>query len=122
VRGELAAAVPGVNIAITFHLTFPYSFTIDEPYSARMEAVASLSLAANIFQVVGFASKLWSTGQQTYQAGSTVENAELEVVVKDFQVLNRRLRSWSCPDPECLGPLSEDDQVRLFRIFLSCSS
>jgi hypothetical protein len=81
-----------------------------------MEAVAGLSLAANVLQVVDFASKLLSTGQQIYQAGSTVQNFELEVVVKDFEVLNKRLQSWSRPDPAVFGPLSDDDQVRMDRL------
>jgi hypothetical protein len=82
-RGELAVAVPGVNIVARY--SFEYFF-LPTPASGvyRMEAVAGLSLAANVLQVVDFASKLLSTGQQIYQAGSTVQNFELEVVVKDF--------------------------------------
>jgi hypothetical protein len=83
-----------------------------------MEAVAGLSLAANIFQVVDFAGKILNTGQQVYQAGSTVENAELEVIVKDFEVFIRRLQSCARPDPHVLGPLPDDDQVRLVELVM----
>jgi hypothetical protein len=76
-----------------------------------MEAAAAFGLAANVLQVVDFAYKILSTGDQIYQAGSTVQNSELEVVLKDFTVLNTRLKSWVRPDPDVLGPLEEDGQV-----------
>jgi hypothetical protein len=76
-----------------------------------MEAVAGLSLAANILQVVDFAAKLLSTGHQIYEAGSTVQNSELELVISDFTALNDRLRSWTRPDPAASGPLAKDSQV-----------
>jgi hypothetical protein len=76
-----------------------------------MEAAAAFGLAANVLQVVDFAYKILSTGDQIYQAGSTVQNSELEVVLKDFTVLNMRLKSWARPDPNVLGPLEEDGQV-----------
>ena len=79
-----------------------------------MEAVAAFGLAANILQVTDFAQKLLSTGRQIYQAGSTLQNAELEVAVKDFTILNKRLRSWDRSDPSVLGPMTEDGQVRIW--------
>jgi hypothetical protein len=88
-----------------------FSTSNNRAQAHAMEAIAALSLAANVFQVVDFAHKLLSTGQQIYQAGSTVQNAELEVVVQDFAVLNKRLQKQSRPDPDVLGPLSKDDQV-----------
>jgi hypothetical protein len=78
-----------------------------------MEAAAAFGLAANVLQVVDFAYKILSTGDQIYQAGSTVQNSELEVALKDFTVLNTRLKSWVRPDPDVLGPLEEDGQVRV---------
>jgi hypothetical protein len=76
-----------------------------------MEAVAAFGLAVNVLQVVDFASKVLTTGHQIYQAGATVHNAELEVVVNDFSILSKRLRSWVRPNTLVLGPLGEDGQV-----------
>jgi hypothetical protein len=86
-----------------------------------MEAVAAFGLAANVLQVVDFAQKLLSADHQIYQAGSTVEHDEIEVAVKDFTVLNKRLKTWARPDASALGPLTEDGQVRSFGQ-LSCGS
>lgn len=78
-----------------------------------MEGVAALSLAANILQIIDLARKLLSTGSEIYQAGTTVENGELEILTKDLSLLNSRLRSWARPSPDTQGPLAEDDQVRM---------
>jgi hypothetical protein len=77
-----------------------------------MEAVAAFGLAASILQVVDFASKILTTGHQIYQAGATVHNAELELVVNDFAILSKRLRSRGRPDTLVLGPLGDDGKVR----------
>jgi L-asparaginase/Glu-tRNA(Gln) amidotransferase subunit D len=77
-----------------------------------MEGIAAFGLAANVLQVVDFAQRLLSAGRQIYQAGSTVEHDELQVAVKDFKVLNNRLKTWARPDTSALGPLTEDGQVR----------
>jgi hypothetical protein len=76
-----------------------------------MEGVAAFGLAANILQVIEMIQKLLSTGQQIYQAGATVQNTELEVVLKDFTVLNNRLHSSIRPAPDVLGPITADGQV-----------
>jgi hypothetical protein len=76
-----------------------------------MEAAAGFGLAANVLQVVDFAYKILSTGDQIYQAGTTVQNSELEVALKDFTILNKRLKSWVRPNPDILGPLEEDGQA-----------
>ncbi|KAF2029097.1 hypothetical protein EK21DRAFT_113317 [Setomelanomma holmii] len=75
-----------------------------------MEAVTAFGLAASVLQVIGFASQLLSAGSQIYQAGSTLRNSELEVVLQDLTVLNKRLKSWARPDSTALGPLAEDGQ------------
>ena len=82
-------------------------------HTVSMSGLEALGLAANIFQVLSFATNLLSDGRQIYQAGSTVQNAELEMTVKDFVVLNSRLKSCARPDPEVQGPLDQKDQVRL---------
>ncbi|PSN68727.1 hypothetical protein BS50DRAFT_520818 [Corynespora cassiicola Philippines] len=75
-----------------------------------MEAAASLGLAANVLQLVELGAKLLSTGNEIYQAGSTVENAELEIITKDLTALNERLKSSFRPHPSIHGPLNQDDQ------------
>lgn len=77
-----------------------------------MEAIAGLSLAANILQVVDFTTKVLSTANEFRKAGSTVQNHELEVVVQDLTALNERTKSWARPNPASSGPLAKDSQVR----------
>jgi hypothetical protein len=81
-----------------------------------MEAIAGLSLAANILQIVDFTAKVLSTGNQIRQSGSTVQNAELERVVDDLTGLNGRIALWARPDPASSGPLAKDSQVCQIRI------
>lgn len=78
-----------------------------------MEALAGLSLSANILQVVHFTTDLLTNGHNIYQAGSTVQNAELQMVVQDLTVLNNRLKTWARSDPATDGSLDEDFQVRI---------
>jgi hypothetical protein len=81
-----------------------------------MEAIAGLSLAANILQIVDFTAKVLSTGNQIRLSGSTVENYELGLVVRDFTALNERIASWTRPDPASYGPLAKDSQVCQVRL------
>ncbi|KAG9199650.1 hypothetical protein G6514_008311 [Epicoccum nigrum] len=76
-----------------------------------MEAIAGLSLAANILQIVELAAKLLSKGREIQQAGSTIQNSEIETITTDFTALSAKLRSWARPDPAKLGPLAHEDQV-----------
>ena len=76
-----------------------------------MEAIAGLSLAANILQVVELSAKLLSKGREIQQAGSTIQNSELEAVTTDFAALSGKLKSWARPDPAQLGPLARENQV-----------
>ena len=76
-----------------------------------MEAIAGLSLAANILQIVDFTAKVLSIGNQIRLSGSTVQNSELELVVRDFTVLNKRITSWARPNPASSDPLAKDRQV-----------
>ena len=77
-----------------------------------MEAIAGLSLAANILQVIDFTVTVLSTGNQIRQSGSTIQNSELERVVEDFTALNERITLWARPNPASSGPLAQDSQVR----------
>lgn len=79
-----------------------------------MEAIAGLSLAANILQVVDFSAKLLTKGREIKQAGSTIQESELKTIAADFAALNNELRSWARPDPAKLGPLAHEDQVQTF--------
>lgn len=76
-----------------------------------MEAIAGLSLAATILQLVDFTAKLLSTGHEIQQAGSTIQNSELETITTDFAALSGKLGLWARPDPTKPGPLARDDQV-----------
>jgi hypothetical protein len=76
-----------------------------------MEAIAGLSLAATILQVVDFTAKLLSKGREIQQAGSTIQNSELETITTDFAALSKKLESWARPDPTTLGPLAQENLV-----------
>lgn len=86
-----------------------------------MESIEALSLAVNVLQVVDCAGKLLSTGYEIYQAGTTVELSELDILIKDFTLMNTRLRSCLRP-PNTQGPLPEGDQVRVLCTKLSTRS
>jgi hypothetical protein len=106
-RGEVAAAVSAFWHVLLGSRPSLHCLSIPD----EMEAVAAFGLAANILQVVEFAYKILSTGDQIYQAGSTLQNSELEVAVRDFTVLNSRLKSWVRPGSDFLGSLEEEGQV-----------
>lgn len=72
-----------------------------------MEPLAGLGLAANILQVIDFSLRLLSAGHQIYQKGSSIQNKELEIAIRDFKAQNDQLKSWARPDPASLGPLEK---------------
>src|ERR1700753_3150544 len=76
-----------------------------------MESLAAFGLVANIFQAVHFSASLLSTTKQILQAGSTVQNSELELVTTDIQCLNEKLKRFSRPDLSFQGPLTRDNQA-----------
>jgi len=78
-----------------------------------MEALAALSLAANVMQVVQFAAQIITTGNEIFQTGSTSHNAEIELVSADLKVLNDNLKGFARPDSLVQGPLTQDYQVRI---------
>ena len=82
------------------------------PIVRSMEAIAGLSLAANILQVVDFTAKLLSKGREIQQAGSTIRDSEIKTIATDFAALSGTLRSWARPDPTKLGPLAHENQVQ----------
>lgn len=76
-----------------------------------MEAIAGLSLAANILQIVDFTAKVVSTGNEICRSGSTVQNSEFGLVARDLTALNERITSWSRPNPTSSDPLAKDREV-----------
>ena len=80
--------------------------------ASAMEAIAGLSLAANILQVVDSTKKVLSSVNQIRQSGSTVQISDIELLVADFTALNERITSWARPNPASSGPLARDSQVR----------
>jgi hypothetical protein len=56
-----------------------------------MDPLSALSLAANIFQVIGFTIQLAEIGKQIYDKGTTVEYGELETICKDFDSAKKTL-------------------------------
>jgi hypothetical protein len=81
-----------------------------------MEALAAFGLAASIMQVVDFSTKVVATGNEIFQTGSTVQNAELELVASDLNSLNDRLKGFARPDPSVQGPLAKDEQACVPRV------
>ena len=71
-----------------------------------MEALAALSLAANIIQVVGFSHHIFSAIYETYKIRSFSDNAELEQIALDLKAANDSLQQDSCGKG-----LSKHDQV-----------
>jgi hypothetical protein len=76
-----------------------------------VEAIAGLSLAANILQIVDFTAKVLSTGNQIRLSGSTEQNSELKLVVLDLIALSERIRPRAGPNTASSGPLAKDEQV-----------
>ena len=59
-----------------------------------MESIAALSLAANVIQIVDFAQKILSAGRQIHRAGSTLQNAEVEVVLLGSALAVELVTGW----------------------------
>lgn len=85
-------------------LTLPISYsTSSNPfYSAHLRSrwrdppiardpLSALSLAANIFQVVGFTIQLAQLGKRIHDKGTTVRYDELETICKDFEDAKKTL-------------------------------
>ena len=76
-----------------------------------MEPLTALGLAANIFQFIDFASKLFSLGQDIYRAGESTRNIGLSLIVKDLRGLSEKLKDDTSASSS--ATLNEDDQVWL---------
>lgn len=75
-----------------------------------MDPISALGLAANILQFVDFASKLFSAGYQLHHAGTSQQELDLGLVVRDLGDVSRNLRTALNPARAPVA-LSSDDQV-----------
>ena len=71
-----------------------------------MEALAVLSLAANVIQVVDFSATIVEAGTQVYRSGSTVEHRELKTVADSLQGLSRKLAGPAPVNPAVLQKMN----------------
>jgi hypothetical protein len=78
-----------------------------------MEALVAFGLAANVMQVVMFAHEIVTNAKEIFEAGSTVQNNEIEIVASDIKTLKDRLHAFARPDPMVNGPLAQDAQVSI---------
>lgn len=76
-----------------------------------MEAIAGLSLAANILQVVDFSASLLSSANEIRKNGSTARNSELNSVTVDLRNLNEDMMRSCGPGDGVAGPYSKEDLV-----------
>jgi len=78
-----------------------------------MESIAALSLASNVIQVVDFSARLVSKGYKVYKSvdGSLAENIDAEIIAKDLNDLNGKLRLSYEKNTEKGVPLADDDQA-----------
>jgi hypothetical protein len=74
---------------------------------SKMEALVTLSLAANIAQFVDLASKLILGAKEVYESGTgmTEESAELDNITNSMKLISLKL------DPSSTGQQSDDDQA-----------
>ncbi|KAL6713126.1 hypothetical protein ACLMJK_009247 [Lecanora helva] len=75
-----------------------------------MDLVTALGLAANVFQFVDFASKLFSAAYEIHHAGASTANLDVSLVANDLSGLNVNLKSSLKRTDEQIA-LSEDDQA-----------
>ena len=76
-----------------------------------MEPLTALGLAANIFQFIDFASKLFSLGQDIYRAGESRRNIGLRLILKDLRGLSENLKDNTGASSSATD--NEDDRVWL---------
>jgi hypothetical protein len=82
VRGEVAAVPDIQDASSSLALSLPH--LLHRSITISMEDIAAFGLAVKILQLIKLAYKLLSSGQEIYQAGTTLQHAELEVALKDF--------------------------------------
>jgi hypothetical protein len=84
-----------------------------------LDPLTALSLASSVVQFLDFSAKLVGKGNELYKSadGSSVGNAELELIAKDLQELHERLQQ-APPPPTTLT----DSNLALRKLSKQCSS
>ncbi len=79
-----------------------------------MEALAALSIVANVFQVIDFSMNVLSTANELRKAGTTKDQSDISMVVDDLKTLNSKLKhsSQAIASPNNLS----QDQLDLERL------
>jgi flagellar motility protein MotE (MotC chaperone) len=87
-----------------------------------LDPLTALSLAGTIVQFVDFSTKLVAKGYELHKSadGASIGNAELEVIAKDLQELNRRLQQLR-PSHDTDGKTLTDSNVALRKLSQQCS-
>lgn len=82
-----------------------------------MEAIAALSLAANIAQFIDLSTKVFHGAKEIYQSpsGMTKENLELEGILQSMRLISLKL------DPPSTTRIGDDDEI-LRRLAVECRS
>jgi len=82
------------------------------PRPSMLDPLTALSIAGNIVQFIDFSIKLVAKGNEVYNSedGTSIGNAELEVIAKDLQEINCRLQGapdTGTAEDEALHKLAE---------------
>jgi flagellar motility protein MotE (MotC chaperone) len=87
-----------------------------------LDPLTALSLAGTIVQFVDFSTKLVAKGHELHNSadGASIGNAELEVMAKDLQELNRRLQKLQ-PSHGTDETTLTDSNVALRKLSQQCS-
>ncbi len=80
-----------------------------------LDPLTALSIASSIVQFVDYGSKLLSKSYELYESadGTTIGNAELEVIAKDLQDLNEWIQCPLRPRLVCSGGAKKSDDVKV---------
>ncbi|KAK5093357.1 hypothetical protein LTR70_004729 [Exophiala xenobiotica] len=85
-----------------------------------MEAIAGISLAANVIQFIDFSSRLISKGKEIHENGSLSEQDDLENVTRSLAHFSHKLRESLQSRCTAGADITEDDK-NLERIATECS-
>lgn len=81
-----------------------------------LDPLTALSLASSIVQLVDFSAKVVSESRQIYQAGSAIQNDELEIISNDLLDLVKTVELRSNKGASHAGPGgTENDNARPLR-------
>jgi len=83
-----------------------------------MEAIAGISLAANVIQFIDFSSRLVSKGKEIHENGSLSEQDDLENVTRSLAHFSHKLRESLQSRCTAGADITEDDKVGVCRAHL----